>query len=339
MSIVPPVPPAEIISDETLHFDYPGSDIVLRSELCDSHEFRVPKLYLVNCSPILRDIIERTSDVSNDEEREPLPVLKLKESGATIYSLLTLIFPVVGLVPILPSTSEEIMELLAAAQKYKMDSVLSHIRGIIARNDPPFIRPETAFHIYLLAQQHELHEEALQAARVTLRLPMVLEDLVDDVDFSACFLDSDMTGAYLHELWKYHEQVRTDLNSDMLEFRHFGLPDDVRGLRCEVTVKPISHSSRAPTPTGPIRPVPQWLDKYSKSIADAPHLFDLISFENECVRHLQEKTQRSCSCMDMSSQVIRAFWGALTAVVNKTIEKVRRADMTRFHREHSHEYS
>ena len=335
MSIVPPIPPAEVISDEILHFDYPGSDIVLRSELCDSHKFRVPKLYLVNCSPVLREIIERSvsniSDVPNREEREPLPVVKLPESGATIYSLLTLIFPVV---PILPSSTDNIMELLAAAQKYQMDSVLSHIRCIIgSRKDPSFIRPETALHIYFLAQQHELHQEALQAARVTLRMPMALEDLGDSLGFPG------MTGAYLHELWKYHEQVRTDLNSDMLEFRHFGLPDDVRGLRCEVTVRPISHSSRAPTPTGPIRPVPQWLDKYSKSIADAPHLFDLISFENECVRHLQEKTQRSCSCMDMSSQVIRAFWGALTATVNKTIEKVRRADMTRFHREHSHEYS
>ena len=334
MSIVPPVPPAEVISDETLHFDYPGSDIVLCSELCDSHKFRVPKLYLVNCSPILREIIERsvsnTFDAPNVEEREPLPVVKLPESGGTIYSLLTLIFPVV---PILPSTSKEIMELLSVAQKYKMDSVLSHVRGIIARKDPPFIRPETAFQIYFLAQQDELHEEALQAARVTLRLPMVLEDF-----FPTRFPDSDMAGAYLHELWKYHEKVRTDLKSDMLKLRNSGYPDDVQDLRCEVTVRPISHSSRAPA--GPIHPVfPQWLDNYTKSIADAPHLFDLISFENEWARHLQEKTQRSCSCMDMSSQVIRAFWGALTAVVNKTIERVRRAGVTRFHRENSHEYS
>ena len=88
------------------------------------------------------------------------------------------------------------MELLAVAQKYQMDSVLSHIRSIIgARKDPPFIRPETAFQIYFLAQQHELHEEAVQAARVTLRLPMVIEDLGDKLDFPG------MTGAYLHELF------------------------------------------------------------------------------------------------------------------------------------------
>jgi hypothetical protein len=340
----PPVPPApnEVISEETLHFDYPGSDIVLRSELCDSHKFRVPKLYLVNCSPVLREIIERsvsnTSDVPNSEEREPLPVVKLPESGATLYSLLTFIFPVV---PILPSSTEKIMELLAVAQKYQMDSVLSHIRGIIgARKDPSFIRPETALHIYFLAQQHQLHQEALQAARVTLRMPMVLEDLGDNLGFLG------MTGASLHELWKYHERFRTDLKSGMLEFRNSGLPDDVKGLRCETipaSIAPviaITWNSQPPSPTRPTHPVPQWLDDYSESIANAPHLFDLISFENEWVRHLQEKTEysESCTCMGISSQVIRTFWGGLTAVVQKTIENVCRDGVPLFHRENSHKH-
>ena len=93
------------------------------------------------------------------------------------------------------------MELLAVAQKYQMNSVLSHIRGIIARKKPPFIRPETAHGIYFLAQIYELHEEVVQSARVTLRLPMVIEDLVDKFDFPG------MTGAYIYELWGYHKQV------------------------------------------------------------------------------------------------------------------------------------
>ena len=46
--LVPPGTPQlneVVVSDETLHFDYPGSDIILRS--CDSHNFRMPKLYIV----------------------------------------------------------------------------------------------------------------------------------------------------------------------------------------------------------------------------------------------------------------------------------------------------
>jgi len=315
MSIVPPPHPAtpepnEVVSDETIHFDYP--DIVLRSG--DSHNFWVPKLYLGICSPVLRELVRsvsNTPDVPNGEEQEPLPVVKLPESKATLYNLLTFIFPVF---PIHPATAEKIMELLAVAQKYQMDPVLTHIRGAISRLDPPFFRPETAFHVYFLAQQHELRQEALQAARVTLRLSMTIENLGDKLEFPG------MTGAYLHELWKYHERVRTDLKSGLLEFKNTGLPDAVKDLRC----------------TGPRSgnlSFPQWLDDYIKSIAEALHLFDLIEFENARARHIKSEIQyyntyysqaQICSCVDISSQVIRAFWEALTAVVHRTIEKVRR---------------
>ncbi|KAH9012768.1 hypothetical protein EDB84DRAFT_924304 [Lactarius hengduanensis] len=218
--------PNEVVSDETSRFNYPGSDIILRS--CDSHDFRVPKLYIVTCSPVLRELIRsdsNTPDVPNGklEEQERLPVVKLLESKATLYSLFTFIFPVV---PILPSTTERIMELLAVAQKYQMDSVMSHIRGAISQQDPPFVRPETALRVYFFAQEHELHQEALQAARVTLRLPMIIEDLGDKLEFPGT------TGTYLLELWKYHERVRTDLKSGVLEFKNSGLPDVVKNLRC-----------------------------------------------------------------------------------------------------------
>ncbi|KAH9017243.1 hypothetical protein EDB85DRAFT_2096539 [Lactarius pseudohatsudake] len=199
--------PNEVVSDETIHFDYPGSDIVLRSY--DPHDFRVHKLYIVICSPVLRELIQSVSNISDlphGEKQEPLPVVKLPESKATLYSLLTFIFPVA---PILPSTTEKIMELLAVAQKYQMNSVMTHIRGAISRQDPPFLRPETALHIYFLAQQHDLRQEAVQAARVTLRLSMTIEDLGDKLEVPG------MTGAYLHELWKYHQQEGpTSANSD-----------------------------------------------------------------------------------------------------------------------------
>ncbi|KAH9174341.1 hypothetical protein EDB89DRAFT_1817437, partial [Lactarius sanguifluus] len=178
-------------------FDFPGSDIVLRS--CDSHDFRVLKLYIVICSPVLQTVIQsvsNTSGVPNGEKQEPLPVVELLENKAILYSLLTFIFPVA---PVLPSTTEKVMELLSVAQKYQMDSVMTHIRGAIARQDPPFLRPESALHVYFLAQQYELRQEAVQAARVTLRLLMTIEDLGDKLEFPG------PTGAYLHELWKYHQ--------------------------------------------------------------------------------------------------------------------------------------
>jgi hypothetical protein len=212
------------------------------------------------------------------------------------------------------------MELLAVAQKYQMKSASSDIRGTIARKDPPFIRPETAFHIYFLAQMQGLHQEVVQTARVTLRLQMVIEDLGDKLQFS------DLTGAYLYELWKYHERIRTDLKSGIPEFKSSGLPESVKSLRCAVLDCCYDRS------------YPPWLDNYIESIAESPHLFDLVEFENARTHHIKEiqanySNLRTCTCVDISRQLKRAFWEALATFVDGVIERVRRARATRLHRD------
>jgi hypothetical protein len=309
-NLVPPPAshaPNEVVPDETLRFNYPGSDIILRSR--DSYNFTLPKFNIVICSPVLRNLIEsvsNTSDVPNGEERETpsLPVVEIPESKETLYSLLTFIFPVA---PVLPPTAEKIMGLLAVAQKYEINAAMSHIRGAIALQDPPFFRMETAFHVYFLAQQHGLHREAVQAARVTLRLPMTIEGLGDKLDFAG------MTGAYLHELWKYHEHVRKELRSAVFQFRNSGLPDDVKSLMC--TDHYWDDTSR-----------PQWLYNYIDSVAETPHLFDITEFENVRTCHVQSQVTssnyRACTCATMSSHIKRSFWEAFTAPVHRTIEKV-----------------
>ena len=302
-----PPAPAKVASEETPHFDFPGSDIILRS--CDSRNFHVPKLYLANSSPVLRELMQTitsSSNFANGEEPGPLPVVKLPESGATLHSLLTLIFPVL---PILPPTPENITELLAVAQKYQMDSVISDIRSIVGpRKDPPLIRPETAFHVYFLAQQKGLRPEAVQAARVTLRLPMIIEDLGDKLGFS------DTTGAYLYELLKYHEHIRSELKLGVSD-RKYRLPEGVKALHCTIP----GHFDNS---------FPPWLDNYIESIAEAPHLFNPIEFENAWARHIksiQAYYRQMCSCIEISSQLRHAFWDALTAFVDEVIEAVRMA--------------
>ncbi|KAH9168001.1 hypothetical protein EDB89DRAFT_2074370 [Lactarius sanguifluus] len=297
--VLPETPaPNVVVSNETFRFDYPGSDIILCS--CDSHNFRVPKLYIVNSSPVLRELlgtVSNTSGVSDGKEQEHFPVVELSESGAILHSLLTFIFPVV---PILPSTTERIMELLAVAQKYQMDSVMAHIRGAISRQDPPFIIPNTALHVYFLAQKYELHQEALLAARSTLSLSMTIEDLEDKADF--------MPGIYLRELWKYHERVRKDLASSLLEFKKLGA--NIAGC-----------GSQQP-PSSDHVPMPQWLGDYVESLAQAPHLFDFVEFENARAHHIYHRPGHCKTCSSISSEAIHAFWDSLTAVVHGTIEKV-----------------
>ena len=61
-------------------------------------------------------------------------------------------------------------------------------------------------------------------------------------------------------------------------------------------------------------------------MADAPHLYDLISFENAWALHMQSKTPSytTYSYVGMSSQLRRTCWKALTAFVDGLIERVRR---------------
>jgi hypothetical protein len=210
-------------SDESLAnllFDYPGADIILRSQ--DSHHFRVPKIYIVNSSPVLGELIQSALDPPHAADYEhSLPLVPLPESGEILHCLLTFIFPVI---PLVPSTPEEIMELLSVAQKYQMEFALTHIRGSIARQNSLPTRLEPALHTYSLAQQYGLRPEALQTARTILKFPMTIEVFDDKLYI--------MPGASLHELWKYRESVRAILASDLTEFRASGARGTIIGLRC-----------------------------------------------------------------------------------------------------------
>ncbi|KAH8977946.1 hypothetical protein EDB92DRAFT_669096 [Lactarius akahatsu] len=131
---------------------------------------------------------------------------------------------------------------------------------------------------------------------------MVLENLEDEVNI--------MPGAHLHELWKYHERVKRNLASCLVEFRRSGVPGIVRDLNCG-------------TPPSGTPSIPQWLGDYVESLAQAPHRFDLIEFESALADHIRNRPQNStpCPCVGISSQTIHAFWVALTAIVNEAMEE------------------
>ena len=285
-----------------LLFDHPGADIILRSQ--DSYHFRVPKIYIVNSSPILGELIQRTLDSPGDANAEAsLPVVQLPESGEILHCLLTFIFPVT---PLVPSTPEEIMELLSVAQKYQMGTALTHIRGSIARQNSLPTRLEPALHIYALAQKYGLRPEALQTARaIFLKQSMTIEDFDNKLDI--------MPGASLYELWKYHERVRAILASDLTEFRMSCARGTITGLRCTE----LSSSQ-----------IPSWLDQYIESIGKTPNLFDSAELNIAMARHIKDKANElDCKCASIPSQTIREFWEALASVVDGSFEKVSVVDM------------
>jgi hypothetical protein len=286
-------------SDEPLTsplFEYPGADLILRSR--DHHHFRVPKSYVVNSSLVLDELIRKALGPPDDENgAASLPVVELPETGAIIHSLLTFVFPVP---PLIPSSTEQSMELLSVAQKYQMASVLAHIRGSIARQNPPEDEHDTALHIYSLAQKYGLRPEALRAARTILKYPMSIEDLEDKLDI--------IPGASLYELWRYYENVRTKLFSAIKEFRTSRARVTLTGLQC------IESSSSK---------IPRWINDYITSIVRAPHLFDLIEFNAALARHLEDEARDdSCVCGSIPTQTIRNFWRALASVVDSSFQEV-----------------
>ncbi|KAH9958131.1 hypothetical protein BC827DRAFT_1269740 [Russula dissimulans] len=280
-----------VISLENLLFDYPEADIILRSR--DSYEFRVLKLYIVHSSPVLCDevlispnpppstpAIPVDSQVEGSTSADALQVVDLPLNGAILFSLLTYIFPVP---PVLPSTVEQTMELLSVAQKYKMDVVLTHIRNQTAQQDPPFIRRDTAFLIYSLAQKYGLRHEALKAARSTLSFStLTIQNLHWKNKLSM------MPGDVLHELWKYHQRVRSNLTSDLEEFRKSNVPTILDNSSCG-----------ALTESG----IPTWIDRYITSIGTTP----VPAFVNPTAFHMNE--------------TIDEFWEALSVVVHGSITK------------------
>ena len=288
--------PDEVLAH--LLFEFPGADIILRSR--DSHHFRVPKSYIVNSSLVLSEFIRTAPDLSDDSRSEvSLPVVQLPESGEILHSLFTFIFPVT---PLVPSTTEKAMELLSVAQRYQMDSILAHIRGIIARQNPPSTQRDAALHTYSLAQKYGLHQEALEAAQAILKYPMNIENLEDKLDM--------MPGAALYELWHYYENVRPILLSDLTGFRMSGGRGTLTGLSCVA-----SGSSQ----------IPRWLDDYIESIGHAPNLFDFVEFNTSLTCHTRDNP--TCACALIPNQTIRNFWEALTSVFRGSLEEVSVIDL------------
>ncbi|KAH8984199.1 hypothetical protein EDB86DRAFT_162989 [Lactarius hatsudake] len=287
---------SEPVESSNVLFDDPEADVVLRS--CDSQMFRVLKLYIIRSSTVLGDLIRAASDTSsttNVSSNEELPEVQLSDSSTILSSLLTFIFPVT---PVLPSTLEETMELLSVAQKYEMSSILTHIRGSLALQDPPFIRRENAFLAYSVARRYGLRKEAIQAARLTLKFTPTVESPKFGV----------IPGAHIHELWNYHKAVRAQLLSDLSLPGAAAAFNALDGLKCTR---------------------PTWIQTYVRSIIDSPSLFDPIEFQMALARHTTNTNDPSGNsvvgcpyCTNIPVETMRIFWTTLASAVHRCMEMI-----------------
>ena len=275
-------------------FDDPDADVILRSG--DFQTFRVLKLYIVRSSTVLGELIRTASNASGAANSASagtqLPEVQLSDSSTILSCLLTFIFPVPS---ILPPSLDGKMELLSVAQKYEMSSVIDHIRGSLSLQDPPFIHRENVLLAYSLAQRYRLRCEAIQAARLSLKLTLTIED--------------NMSGAYLHELWKHHQRVQAQLR---LTLPLCGAGVVLNAFKC----------SQFAT-TGP----PHWVHSYINSIAENPAFFDATELQAVLIRHSTGTTNDfgnpvgGCSfCAHIPAETMRTFWTTLAATVHHSME-------------------
>ncbi|KAH9174350.1 hypothetical protein EDB89DRAFT_1952399 [Lactarius sanguifluus] len=271
-----------------------GTDAILRSG--DSCEVRVPQLYIAKLSPVLGALFHDASNSTVHANTDALlPTVQLSESGATLIRLINLIFPFSITLP--PTSAiEETMELLSAAQKYEMSSVLAHIRFCLAQRDPPFIRKDNAFRAYSLAQKYGLRQEAVKSAKLTLELSLTLRDLEGRFDI--------MPGAYLHELWTFHEIFRKYAVSDVRDFEVSSASSMLKGLKC--------------TSRGPFG-IPSWLDCYIVSAICTFFPRDFIEYQKVWVRHVEDT--RCPYCGEISPEVIRTIWTDIDTVFRGIVKK------------------
>ncbi|TFY78381.1 hypothetical protein EWM64_g5632 [Hericium alpestre] len=246
---------AEALASKTLKvvtadapFNDPNADIVLRSY--DRVDFRTYKMILSMASPVFRDIFtlpqplpesraesavpasaprescDSVHDISTTEgelssttptaaspELTIVPVTTLAEDCKTMLFLLTAICPVPTQAP---DSYEEMLGVLAAAQKYEMTGALADFRAF---TKPTFdtIPHNIALRVFGLACRYKLREEASVAAWRTLGTTMSLESYDSDLKF--------VTGSALYELMQYRRSCESAVVSVIA-----GIQNDLKWL-------------------------------------------------------------------------------------------------------------
>ncbi|KAH9069795.1 hypothetical protein EDB83DRAFT_405736, partial [Lactarius deliciosus] len=151
------------------------ANIIVRSS--DKINFHVRKSLLAMSSPFFKDLLSLPQP-PDDELVDGLPVIQLSEDADLLNSLISLLYPIS---PIIPDSYEKVFALLAACQKYDMESVQSNIRAGIKLGTFPAPVEAEAFRACAIAGSMGLAPELENAARLTLGRPMTFESLGDQL--------------------------------------------------------------------------------------------------------------------------------------------------------------
>ena len=181
-------------------FDDPQADIILSSSGCSTVYFRTHKKYLVDASPVFKDMISLGPGDQPISSTGDLTIVDMHEQEEDLRTLLLFCHP--GALPDLPTDLRQLYRLVYVAHKYMLDSVIVWLRKLLI----PLLNAEPVGG-YILARKFRWKEEAELAARQCLTL--TLDKLIAWHDPVLC----DAPMSFFQDLLWYHRtcaQVLSD---------------------------------------------------------------------------------------------------------------------------------
>jgi hypothetical protein len=157
-------------------------------------------------SPVFNDLLSLPQP-SDSESIDGLPVVQVSEDAELLAILISMLYPVC---PVIPSSYEKTLYLLAACQKYDMDQTQSFIRAEVNRGVFPAPVGTEVFSAYAIARVKRLIPEMESAARLTLDYPMTFETLGEGLRV--------FEGSALKDLAHFRKRCRDNLEACLKSF-------------------------------------------------------------------------------------------------------------------------
>jgi hypothetical protein len=279
--------------------DLPDANIIIQSS--DLVNFRVHESVLAITSPVFKEILSRHKP-SGSESVDDLPVVKLTEDAELLNSLFSMLYPIR---PVIPTSYEKVLYLLAACQKYDIDQVQSVIRAEVSYGSFPMPTGTEVFCAYAIASSKRLIPEMEDAARLTLDHSMTLETLGEGLRF--------FEGSALQDLIRFRKRCRDNL---VTCFKSFLDPPFNIWMPCKALYQHSSTSLFTNSWTQTAQ-TPFWLtDLFQQRLGDLNHAFtrplpNPSNIREQYMSALQAHTTSSGNISCITCVVVHAVKGEM----------------------------
>ena len=236
-------------------------------------------------------------------------MVQMPEGAELLNSLVSMLYPVR---PVVPSSYEKVLYLLAACQKYEMAEVQSAIRAEVNRGSFPGLEKNEAFRAYAIASDKGLIPEIEHAARLTLDLPMTFEQIGEELRL--------FKGSALRDLVRFRRACKNNLVScckSFLEVDALG-PSSI-WVGCPGATMPQTNKADLPT----------WLHQvFSDHIVNmnlrSPFTYPLPEPSSVCAQYLTAIQTHDCAfCLEVHAKKGSSFGAQLERRLQRARDKVR----------------